>query len=88
MRLNKITQITIEVLVGSAKVIPIPIELPAWKAAATRKIPIPTAIPIGFPHLSLIVVSKDLLVAIPIRDDICIKTIIKKIATTIIQRRE
>lgn len=72
---------------NSAIEIPMPIELPAWNEAHTRKTPIPHATAAGLPHFFLTIIRKETSEAIPILAAIAVKMIIKKIATTTIHNR-
>lgn len=66
---------------------PMPIELPAWKEAHTRKTPIPQATAAGLPHFFLTIMRKETSEAIPILAAIAVKMTIKKIATTTIHNK-
>ena len=76
------------VWVNSAIEMPIPIELPAWKDAVTKKTPKPIATPAFLPHFCLMVVNNDWSMAMPMRADMVVKMAIKKTASTIIQINE
>ncbi|MNH43339.1 hypothetical protein D3C79_1052180 [compost metagenome] len=76
-----------EVPVASESDIPIPIEFPAWNDVATKKTPIPIKPDIHLPYCLRIVVNTESSVAIPIRDPMDVKIIIKKIAITTTQSK-